>query len=143
MQEVTDYTEATKHLGNILQNSLVAQGFQGAQLQQKYQNELLNIALNAKEAGRSVPEVIYQLAQNYGYRKAEPEPVKQEDAPSEEVKETLEKVAAGQKANKTPGNGGGSAGGKMTLERFANMSEAESFEWLAKNPGGYNKLLAS
>lgn len=139
MAENPDYVNAANFVSGVMQRNLQAAGVPPQQMRQIHENELMRMALQAKQSGRSVPEAVYQIAQNYGYRPAQEETTDQ----TASHQDTLEKVAAGQKANKGVGGAGGSSGGKMTLEKFASMSEAESMAWLEKNPNGYQKLMVS
>lgn len=126
-KQVPDYTEAAAFLRDSYARELEAMGTPPHQINNALRNQLLNLAVSAKEAGRSVPEVAYSLAQGRGYKG------KEETKTSDDAEEALKKVEEGQRVNRNVSGAGNGSGGKMTLEKFAKLPEDEAFAWMAKN----------
>ncbi|MCA1298032.1 hypothetical protein [Stappia indica] len=138
-QQAPDYEDAAAFVRNAIAQEMEIMGVPPQMQQQAVGNQLLNIAISAKESGRTVPEVVYQMAKMRGYAKAEASAA---DAETAAAKEALDRIDKGQRDNRdvTPG---GAGSGAMTLEKFAAMSEAESFAWLEKNPKAAERLLGA
>lgn len=117
--------------------------------------EALHNALNADEMGiaemafskgKSPAEMLYALAVQRGYKKAEA-PKVGDGEPDPDVKpgnaaERLAKIAEGQAANKSLGDLGGEApGGAMTAAQLLAMPMEEFAVWTEKNPAKAKRLM--
>jgi hypothetical protein len=142
-----DFKAAYNHLLQSRANELAAMGYSDpVQLHQAITNDEMAIANMAKANGKSAAEIIYSLAKMRGYAKpADPKP---EPAPAPAAKTTptaaekIETINAGQSANKSLSNTGGSAGDPdMTGEMLLKMPMDEFEAWTSKNPAKAKRLM--
>lgn len=96
----------------------------------------------------SPAELIYGMAQDWGYQKAAPVVVPPvvpaqagaaAGAPS--VTAEIERIQKGQAASKSLSGAGGASAGAMTVEQLANMSEDEFAVYARKNPAVVKELM--
>lgn len=93
------------------------------------------IAQMAFERGKSPAEMLYNLANQRGYKKEQAADAKSSAA------EKLEAIERGQAANKSLSNAGGSAGDpEMTAEALIAMPADEFEAWTNKNPAKARRL---
>jgi hypothetical protein len=93
------------------------------------------IAQMAFEKGKSPAEMLYNLANQRGYKKEVADPNKGKAA------EKLETIERGQAANKSLSNAGGSSGDpEMTAEALIAMPADEFEAWTNKNPAKARRL---
>lgn len=91
--------------------------------------ELKDIVVKAAQAKMSPAEMIYQLAQGYGYQKAPPQT---DPVPDKlEMPETLRKVEQGLQSSRTVGQASGKSGSdQLSPEAIANMPAPEFDAWI-------------
>jgi hypothetical protein len=130
-----DFKAAYNHLLNSRATELTAMGYDDpAQLHQALTNDEMAIAQMALGNRKSAAEIIYNLAQQRGYRKAGPGTGKGADK--------IETINRGQQANKSLANAGGSSGdGDMTGEMLLKMPMDEFEAWCTKNPAKAKRLM--
>lgn len=96
------------------------------------------IAQMAMEKGKSPAELIYNLANQRGYKKATGG---KPDAEAEAAAERLATIERGQAAHKSLSNTGGSSGDQeMTAEALIAMPAAEFEAWCEKNPAKARRI---
>ena len=84
--------------------------------------ELAGIVMAAVQKGMSPAEMVYQIAQSYGYAQGKME-----------LPGNLKQIQANQAASRTIGQAAGNAGGdEITLETLDKMSEQEFSAWSSK-----------
>jgi hypothetical protein len=129
-----DFKAAYNHLLNSRATELMAMGYEDPiQLHQALTNDEMSIAQMALGNRKSAAEIIYNLAQQRGYRKAEPGPGK--------GAAKIETINRGQQANKSLANTGGSSGdGDMTGEMLLKMPMDEFEAWCSKNPAKAKRI---
>jgi hypothetical protein len=130
-----DFKAAYNHLLNSRAAELMAIGYDDpAQLHQALTNDEMAIARTALGNKKSAAEIIYNLAQQRGYRKAGPGAGK--------GAEKIDTINRGQQANKSLANTGGSSGdGDMTGEMLLKMPMDEFEAWCTKNPAKAKRLM--
>lgn len=131
-----DFKDAYNFLLNSRAAELKAIGYDTPQaLHQALIADEMAIAQMAFERGKSPAEMLYNLANQRGYKK---EPAADAKSTAAEKLETIER---GQAANKSLSSAGGSSGDpEMTAEALIAMS-AEDFEaWTTKNPAKARRL---
>jgi hypothetical protein len=130
----SDFKAAYAHLLNSRASELQAIGYDDPlQLQQALINDEMSIAQAALAGGRSAAEVIYNLAKQRGYRKAEP---------GAKGADKIDTINRGQQANKSLANTGGASGdGEMTGEMLLKMPMDEFEAWCNKNPAKAKRLM--
>jgi hypothetical protein len=130
-----DFKAAYNHLLNSRAAELMAIGYDDpAQLHQVLTNDEMAIARTALGNKKSAAEIIYNLAQQRGYRKAGPG--------SGKGAEKIDTINRGQQANKSLANTGGSSGdGDMTGEMLLKMPMDEFEAWCTKNPAKAKRLM--
>ncbi len=132
-----DFGEAYNHLLQSRAQEMIALGYDDpASLQQALQNEEIQIARLAFQKGKSPAEIIYALAQQRGYKKADAK------ADGNDPAKKLETIARGQEANKSLSNTGGNSGdGDVTAEMLLKMSSEEFDAWCNKNPAKAKRIM--
>jgi hypothetical protein len=134
--EAPDFMDAYGHLMKTWHEELSARGVANhAEREQMIVNEELNIAYHAMQKGQNPAEIAYKMAKARGYAKKEAAPTPPPAA------EKLAAIAASQDASKSLSAAGGSAGGQMTLERIARMSQDEFNAYVEKNPKTARRLM--
>ena len=155
MTDTPDFGNAYQHLlGRRAQELAVAGYTDQAEIARIIQQEEMELAQEALKAGDSPSERIYKLAKLGGYVAPEPEANKGNGAAANgaaasqdksKAAEKLQKVAEAQEANKSLSKAGGAAGGDLTAEALAEMSEEEFqevYERLKKeNPNQLRQLM--
>ncbi|HBF53308.1 MAG TPA: hypothetical protein DEA80_14505 [Afipia sp.] len=124
-----DFGDAYKHLLQSRANELRALGYEDpVELHEALVNEELAIAQLSFKNNKSPAETIYALAQQRGYKKADPNA--KTGAASK-----LETIERGQNANKSLSNtGGGSGDADMTAAMLLKMPNDEFEAWCVKHP---------
>ncbi len=130
-----DFKAAYNHLLNSRAAELQAMGYDDPiQLHEALTNDEMAIAHMALGNNKSAAEIIYNLAQQRGYRKTEPG--------TGVAAEKLETIQRGQNANKSLSNTGGNSGdGDMTGEMLLKMPMDEFEAWCSKNPAKAKRLM--
>lgn len=110
------------------------------------EQELMGIVASAKQNGMSSAELVYQIAQNYGYTPAEAAEAAKTEAGTDnnELSEKIKRLDAAQNASKTVGQGAGKSGGdEIDAEAVASMSEDEFNAWVSKpeNARRFDKMM--
>lgn len=162
-RETPDFGAAYTHLLNTRGAMLEAQGYDGNQIRQILFNEEKQLVERAKATGKRPAAMVYALAQQLGYRKADSVPDPKVDLPANgdgqtEVKpngngngnghaeakpsvtEEIERIKAGQEAGKSLSGAGGAAN-ELSKESLAAMSDAEFEAFYAKSRGKVEQLL--
>lgn len=131
-----DFKDAYNHLLGSRARELMALGYEEpAELEAALRNEEMSIAQMAFEKGKSPAQVIYDLAKERGYKKADPK------ADTEAKLDTIERGAA---LNKSLSSAGGSSGdSEMTAERLLTMPNDEFETWCSKNPAKAKRLMGA
>ena len=134
--ENPDFKDAYNHLLGSRARELMALGYEEpAELEAALRNEEMSIAQMAFEKGKSPAQVIYDLAKERGYKKADPK------ASTEAKLDTIERGAA---LNKSLSSAGGSSGdSEMTAERLLTMPNEEFETWCSKNPAKAKRLMGA
>jgi len=130
-----DFKAAYNHLLNSRAAELMAMGYDDpVQLHEALTADEMAIAQMALGKKKSAAEIIYNLAQQRGYKKAEPGGGK--------GAEKLDAIERGQNANKSLSNTGGNSGdGEMTGEMLLKMPADEFEAWCAKNPAKARRIM--
>jgi hypothetical protein len=130
-----DFKAAYNHLLNSRATELMAMGYEDPiQLHQALTNDEMAIAQMALGNNKSAAEIIYNLAQQRGYKKAGPGAGK--------GAEKIDTINRGQQANKSLANTGGSSGdGDMTGEMLLKMPMDEFEAWCTKHPANAKRLM--
>lgn len=131
-----DFKAAYNHLLQSRARELQALGYDTpAELQKALQNEEMSIAMMAFEKGKSPAQVIYDLAKERGYKKA--------DAKADgEAK--LDAIERGAGLNKSLSSTSGASGDdEMTAERLLAMPNDEFEAWCEKYPQKAKRLMAA
>ena len=130
-----DFRAAYNHLLNSRAAELTAIGYNDpVQLHQALTNDEMAIAQMALANKKSAAETIYNLAQQRGYRKAEPGTGKGANK--------IDTINRGQQANKSLASTGGSSGdGDVTGEMLLKMPMDEFEAWCTKNPAKAKRLM--
>lgn len=131
-----DYLDAYNHLLQSRARELQALGYDTpAELQKALQNEEMSIAVMAFEKGKSPAQVIYDLAKERGYKKADPKAAG--DA-------KLDAIERGAGLNKSLSSTSGTSGDdEMTAERLLAMPNDEFEAWCEKYPQKAKRLMAA
>jgi hypothetical protein len=129
-----DFKAAYTHLLNSRAAELMAMGYDDPiELHQALTNDEMAIAQMALGNRKSAAEIIYNLAQQRGYKKAEP---------GAKGANKIDTINRGQQANKSLANAGGSSGdGEMTGEMLLKMPMDEFEAWCNKNPAKAKRLM--
>lgn len=104
-------------------------GARNAQIEQ----ELRGIVISAAQQDRNPAELVYQIAQSYGYKPAQGQ-----------MPEQLERVQKAQQASRSISQASGRSGGdEVTPEMIAGMSDTEFSAWYAKpgNAARFDRLM--
>ena len=127
-----DFKAAYNHLLASRAAELQAMGYDDpTELHAALSNDEMSIARMALANRKSPAEIIYGLAQQRGYKKADGR-----------GSERIDAINRGQQANKSFGNAGGSAGdGAMTAEALLKMPMDEFEAWCSKNPTKAKRLM--
>lgn len=133
--QAPDFRAAYDHLLQSRAAELQAIGYSDPQtLHDALQADEFAIAHLAFSRGQSPAELLYALAQQRGYRRAN------DSRPDGAAR--LQTIERGQAANKSLSNTGGSAGeGEMTAEQLIKMPMDEFEAWCARNPARARRLM--
>lgn len=136
--DTPDMMDAYAHVMKARHAELEAIGIDNpAQREEIVQREELQVAWEAYQRGKNPADVVYKMAKARGY-------TKKEAAPSQpQAADKLAAIAASQEASKSLSAAGGSAGGQMTLEKLARMSQSEFNAYIEKNPKTANRLMGA
>lgn len=144
-----DFDQATQFLSDLREKQLEALSvvhpqFGNARGRAAQINaELRDIIVQAKNGGGDPADIIYQMAQKFGYAPNATPPVDSKNV----QQETLDKVAAldeAQRASRTLGaSSGTNTGDPLSAEAIASMSPTEFAAWIAdpKNERLFDKLM--
>jgi hypothetical protein len=129
-----DFKAAYSHLLNSRASELMAMGYQDPrQLHEALTSDEMSIARMALGNNKSAAEIIYQLAQQRGYRST---PAKGNGA------ERIDAINRGQQANKSLANAGGNSGdAEVTGEMLLKMPMDEFEAWCTKHPAKAKRLM--
>jgi hypothetical protein len=129
-----DFKEAYNHLLNSRASELRAIGYDDPMsLHQALTNDEMAIAQMALGNNKSAAEIIYNLAQQRGYRRADGRA---------NAAGKLDAIARGQNASKSLANTGGHSGeGDITGEMLLKMPMDEFEAWCTKNPAKAKRLM--
>jgi hypothetical protein len=120
-----DYQEAVNYLSAFRSNELKLFGVTDpAIIRQNIAQDAFQVAAGALQQGRDPAELIYKLAQQYGYKTGE-KPADTVDSASD-VTNTLADVSKGEAVSKTLSKGG-DTGGKVTAEGLLSL-EGDAFD---------------
>lgn len=130
-----DFKDAYGFLLNSRAQELIAFGVEdAAAITKALEDEEIQIAKVAFANKKSPAEVIYALAQQRGYKKADA------GKPSAEAK--IDNIEKGQAANKSlSAAGGGADGDNVTAEALLRMPIKEFEAWCEKNPAKAKRLM--
>lgn len=156
-RETPDFGHAYTHLLNTRGAMLESQGYSIDDVRKILFNEEKQLVERARATGKRPSAMVYALAQQLGYRKADSAAaaaeapavtngngngtapaVNGEAKPS--VSEEIARIAAGQAAGKTLSGAGGAAS-EMSIESLSGMSDAEFEAFYAKNRGKVDAML--
>lgn len=129
-----DFKAAYTHLLQSRAAELQAMGYDDpVQLHEALTNDEMSIARMALGNKKSAAEIIYNLAQQRGYKKA---------AETKPAADKIDTINKGQQANKSLANTGGSSGdGDMTAETLLKMPMDEFEAWCTKNPAKAKRIM--
>jgi hypothetical protein len=130
-----DFKDAYNHLLNSRASELMAIGYDDPMaLHQALTRDEISIAQMALSKNKSAAEIIYNLAQQRGYRGA--------NGGKANASGKLDAIARGQNANKSLSNTGGNSGdGDVTGEMLLKMPMDEFEAWCTKNPAKAKRLM--
>lgn len=144
-----DFDQATQFLSNMREKQLEALSVVHPQFGNvrgrvaQINEELKDIIRQAAQVGRDPADMIYQMAQGFGYASNATPPADTNTV----QQQTLDKIAAldeAQNASRTLGSSSGTnTGDPLTAEAIANMSPAEFEAWMKdpKNERLFDKLM--
>lgn len=156
-QKTPDFIAAYNHLMGARANTLELQGYSQDDIRKQLAADERAIVARAFELKKSPAEVIYGMAQGFGYQK----PAPKVDGETEEAKaaaaaasekpngktngkpsatEIIETIKNGQAAGKTLSGSGGSAS-ELSVEALVNMSEPEFAALLKSKPAQVHALM--
>lgn len=157
-QTTPDFVHAYNHMLGARAAMLEDQGYTIEDIKGILANEERGLVQRAMQANKSPAEMIYAMAQRFGYRKAEAAAANgatQDGAAAAEAKpaangsatngkpsatEILENVRNGQAASKTLSGTGGAAS-DLSVEALVNMSEADFNALLRAKPAQVEALM--
>jgi hypothetical protein len=144
MGQTPDFAAAYNYMNKVRDANLARLGYkdpnQRAQIRMDEERGLVQQALQNR---LSPAELIYGMAQDWGYQKAAPvvtpapavtAPAATNGATAPSVTEEIDRIAKGQLASKSLSSAGGSPAAAMTVEQLANMSEEDFEKYARKNP---------
>lgn len=157
-QVAPDFLHAYNHMFHVRGAMLEDQGYSGDQIRQIVAREERELVQRAVAAGKSPAEMIYQMAQRFGYQKQAPDAGNAVAKPAAEttngngaaataaakpsVTEEIARIKAGQEAGKTLSGAGGAAT-DLSVAGLLAMSEDEFAALLRKSPGKVNALMGA
>lgn len=118
-----DYYEALDYVVKSRRAEFEMWGATPEEAEQKVQQEIWSTAENAVRMGMSPAEMAYRIAGSRGYRRAETPA--QNSAQDAEAAKVAALAKAQENASSLAGTGGPAAGGGMTAEDMANMSQSQ------------------
>ena len=130
--KTADFPTAYQHLLVARDRQLTKIGYSAQERQSLIHDEEKGLVQRAIKLGRSPAEMLYELSQELGYKKAEP--VQEQPVVNGKAAEQIDKIKQGQEASKSLSSAGGSPTDVLTAEALANMSEDEFAAWMAKTP---------
>jgi hypothetical protein len=134
-----DYDAAINYLVGARSRELAAYGMDPVSIQNTVRDEAADIVRTAISQGKSPAELSYQIAQFRGYRPTQggapsQQQQQQQQAPNP-AQATLDAIAKGRAASKSPGQGGGAAPTQLNAATVAGMADDE-FAALYATPEG-------
>lgn len=142
--QTPDYQAAMTHLRNTRAASLRRVGVPAEQIDQTIANEVTALANQARQQGSSFGELLYGLAQDYGYRKGEaPAGSGGGVIPATPGPTPAERLLRGQDMASSLGSTGAAPRGEPGPQHLAEMSDQAFAEYLAKvqkNPAAMREL---
>ncbi|MEN5106662.1 hypothetical protein [Brucella anthropi] len=139
-----DFDKATEYLSSLRDKQLSAFGaanpeFKNPQVRiQQINAELRGIIIEAKQQGRDPADVVYEIAQGFGYAPASaPTP-----DPQQETIDRIAKIDEAQRASKTLNQSNGTnSGDPLSAEAIASMPPREFEAWI-KDPANEKRFNA-
>src|SRR5690606_38591043 len=139
VQERPDFQDAYRYLYETRAAEYRALGYPEQHIRFAMEQEELQTAAMALQGNRSPAEIFYQLALARGYR---PKEGGADPNGGNPAAAKLERVASGQKANRSLSSaGGGAADGSLSIEALLKMDEDEYAKVLEKYPKKARALL--
>ena len=127
-----DYLDAVKYLQTIADKNLEMMGLEDPIARQaQIRKDALAMSFKALQMGKSPAEVAFNLAVNYGYRKAEPKA-------EPDAAKKIDAINQGQKTAAMPA--GGTKSEVLTLAALEQMDD-EEFNKLIDDPSAWKKLV--
>lgn len=126
-QQAPDYTDAVAFLKTQAEATYRMMGMQPAQVQQALMRDVAQMAMVARQSGKSPAEFAYEFAKVRGYQ-PNPAAPKQDNAPAPEGMAAADKVrsiAEGQRAQRSIGQVAGGASPDLTADSVLAMSDDE------------------
>ncbi|MET3483122.1 hypothetical protein [Methylobacterium sp. 1973] len=142
-QSEPTFADAFRHVMQSRAAEYAALGVPQDQIAQALANDEFQVAMQARQAGVSPAERIFQIAKARGFtpKAAEPAPA---PAPAETAAQKVERVAAGQAGpGKSLSAAGGAPAGEVTFEMLAAMSEKDFEAFATKNPEKLARLMGA
>ncbi|MBN4095640.1 hypothetical protein [Methylobacterium sp. OT2] len=137
------FADAFRHVMQSRAAEYAAMGVPEDQIRQHLQNDEFTVALEARQAGVSPAERIFQIAKARGFTPKATEPAPP-PAPAETPAQKAERVAAGQAGpGKSLSAAGGAPVGEVTFEMLAAMSEKDFEAFATKNPEKLARLMGA
>jgi hypothetical protein len=142
-----DFVHAYNHMLGTRAQMLEDQGYGAADVRGILANEERGLVQRALQANKSPAEMIYAIAQRFGYRRPDGQAPdgksarsggRQNGKPS--ASELIETIRAGQGAGKTLSGAGGAAS-DLSVEALVNMSEADFNTLLRAKPHQVEALM--
>lgn len=146
VQAEPTFADAFRYVMQSRSAEYAALGVPEAQIRQALQQDELQVAIQARQAGVSPAERIFQIAKARGFapKAAESAPAAAPAAPAETPAQKAERVAAGQAGpGKSLSAAGGAPAGEVTFEMLAAMNEADFEKFATKNPEKLARLMGA
>lgn len=126
-----DYGQAAQHFANSYRDELSAQGWSGAQLDQKLAEDWLGLVSRAVQGGRDPAEIVYGLAQRRGYtpgqaqQRATSAAARPNIKPVDQAAQRVEQIARGQQQSGALSRGGNqTSGSALTADAIVKLEGA-------------------
>lgn len=132
-QAEPSFGDAYQHLIQSRAQELLLNGVPESQINRAIQADELAIVRAAIASGVSPAERVFQMAKLRGFAPKLP-PAAAATSPVENAADRTARIQAGQSAARSLSGAGGAPASEMSLERLAEMSEAEFEAYAAQNP---------
>lgn len=124
-QSTPDYDQAFQFMQNRRMSEYDVLGITDPQAKsQAMYQEVVGLTTQALQQGQNPADVIYRLAQTWGYAPATAQAAAQAAA-TNDAQATIERVASGQKMSTTLNGGGGKPGSDVSLADIETMDDAQ------------------